>query len=56
MTTTILTLPGISSQTCKPAIEGVPAKTVTIIHHDEAPAERLVEAIEEEGYHVAAQR
>jgi copper chaperone CopZ len=71
MTTTILTLPGISSQTCKPAIEGivaaiagvaavevdVPAKTVTIIHHDDgAPAERLVEAIEEEGYHVAAQR
>ncbi len=71
MTTTILTLPGISSQTCKPAIEGivaaiagvtavevdVPAKTVTIIHHyDGAPTQRLVEAIEEEGYHVAAQR
>ena len=68
MTTTILSLPGISSQTCKPAIEGivaaiagvaavqvdVPAKTVTIIHHDDrAPAGRLVEAIEDQGYHVA---
>nr|VTP04504.1 Copper chaperone CopZ [Mycobacterium riyadhense] len=65
MTTTILTLPGISSQMCKPAIEGivaaiegvaavdvdVPAKTVTIIHRDNAA--RLVEAIEEEGFHVA---
>ena len=65
MTTTILTLPGISSQMCKPAIEGivaaiegvaavdvdVPAKTVTIIHRDDEA--RLVEAIEEEGFHVA---
>ena len=65
MTTTILTLPGISSQMCKPAIEGivaaiegvaavdvdVPAKTVTIIHRDDTA--RLVEAIEQEGFHVA---
>ena len=65
MTTTILTLPGISSQMCKPAIEGivaaiegvaavdvdVPTKTVTIIHRDDEA--RLVEAIEEQGFHVA---
>ncbi|MBS4727914.1 heavy-metal-associated domain-containing protein [Mycobacterium sp. SM1] len=68
MTTTVLTLPGISSQSCEPAIEGivaaiagvaavevdVPAKTATIIHRDDgAPAGRLVEAIEDQGYHVA---
>lgn len=65
MTTTILTVPGISCQMCKPAIEGivaaiqgvaavdvdVPAKTVTIIHRDDEA--RLVEAIEEQGFHVA---
>lgn len=65
MTTTILTLPGISSQMCKPAIEGivaaidgvaavdvdVSAKTATIIHRDDRA--RLVDAIEEQGFHVA---
>ena len=64
---TILSLPGISSQRCKAAIEGavaaiagvgavevdVPAKTITIHHDNRAPARRLIEAIEDQGYHVA---
>jgi DNA-binding FrmR family transcriptional regulator/copper chaperone CopZ len=64
---TTLSLPGISSQTCKAAIEGivtpiagvvavdvdVPTKTITIHHDNRAPARRLIEAIEEQGYHVA---
>jgi DNA-binding FrmR family transcriptional regulator/copper chaperone CopZ len=64
---TTLSLPGISSQACKAAIEGivapiagvgavnvdVPTKTITIHHDNRAPARRLIEAIEEQGYHVA---
>jgi DNA-binding FrmR family transcriptional regulator/copper chaperone CopZ len=64
---TTLSLPGISSQTCKAAIEGivtpvagvgavdvdVPTKTITIHHDNRAPARRLIEAIEDQGYHVA---
>lgn len=66
-TATTLSLPGISSQTCKASIEGivtpivgvaavqldVPTKTMTIHHDNRAPARRLIEAIEEQGYHVA---
>jgi DNA-binding FrmR family transcriptional regulator/copper chaperone CopZ len=64
---TTLSLPGISSKACKAAIEGilapiagvgavdvdVPTKTITIHHDNRAPARRLIEAIEEQGYHVA---
>jgi DNA-binding FrmR family transcriptional regulator/copper chaperone CopZ len=64
---TTLSLPGISSQTCKAAIEGivtpiagvgaadvdVSTKTITIHHDNRAPARRLIEAIEDQGYHVA---
>ena len=64
---TTLSLPGISSQTCKAAIEGivtpiagvgaanvdVPTKTITIHHDNRAPTRRLIEAIEDQGYHVA---
>jgi DNA-binding FrmR family transcriptional regulator/copper chaperone CopZ len=64
---TTLSLPGISSQTCKAAIEGivtpiagvgavdvdVPKKTITIHHDNRAPARRLIETIEDQGYHVA---
>jgi DNA-binding FrmR family transcriptional regulator/copper chaperone CopZ len=64
---TTLSLPGISSQRCKAAIEGivtpiagvgavdvdVPTKTITIHHDNRAPARRLIEAIEAQGYHVA---
>jgi copper chaperone CopZ len=67
LTATTLSLPGISSQTCKAAIEGivtpiagvgavdvdVPTKTITIHHDNRAPARRLIEAIEDQGYHVA---
>jgi CsoR family transcriptional regulator, copper-sensing transcriptional repressor len=65
--TTILSLPGISSHTCKAAIEGtvapiagvaavevdVQAKMITIRHDDRTPPGRLVEALEDQGYHVA---
>jgi CsoR family transcriptional regulator, copper-sensing transcriptional repressor len=62
-----LSVPGISSQRCKSAIEGiltaiagvgavevdVPTKTV-VIHHDyRASGRQLIEAIEEQGYHGA---
>ena len=64
---TTLSLPGISSHRCKAAIEGiltpiagvgavevdVPTKTITIHHDNRAPARRLIEAIEDQGYHVA---
>jgi DNA-binding FrmR family transcriptional regulator/copper chaperone CopZ len=64
---TTLTLPGISSRTCKAAIErvvapiagvgaaevDVPAKSITIYHDYRAPTRRLIEAIEEQGYHVS---
>jgi CsoR family transcriptional regulator, copper-sensing transcriptional repressor len=64
---TTFSLPGISSHKCKAAIEGivapiagvgaadvdVPTKTITIYHDNRAPARRLIEAIEEQGYHVA---
>ncbi len=64
---TTFSLPGISSQTCKAAIEcivtpiagvgavnvDVPTKTITIHHDNRAPARRLIEAIEDHGYHVA---
>ncbi|WP_244895899.1 heavy-metal-associated domain-containing protein [Mycobacterium asiaticum] len=64
---TTFSLPGISSQTCKAAIEGVVTpiagvgavqvdvltKTITIHHDNRAPARRLIEAIEDQGYHVA---
>jgi DNA-binding FrmR family transcriptional regulator/copper chaperone CopZ len=67
LTATTLSLPGISSQTGKAAIEGIvtpnagvgalevdlPKKTVTIHHDNRAPARRLIEAIEEQVYHVA---
>ncbi|WP_063892932.1 metal-sensing transcriptional repressor [Mycobacterium gordonae] len=67
LATTTLSLPGISSHACKAAIEGivtpikgvggaevnVPTKTITIRHDGRAPARRLVEAIEDQGYHVA---
>jgi DNA-binding FrmR family transcriptional regulator/copper chaperone CopZ len=64
---TTLSLPGISSHACKAAIECIVApivgvgaadvdvltKTVTIHHDNRAPARRLIEAMEEQGYHVA---
>lgn len=67
LTTTILTIPGISSQSCKASLEGfvapivgvaavevdVSAKTITVHHDGRAPARVLVETIEEQGYHVA---
>jgi DNA-binding FrmR family transcriptional regulator/copper chaperone CopZ len=67
LSATRLTLPGISSRTCKAAIErvvspivGVGAaevdvltKSITIYHDYRAPARQLIEAIEEQGYHVA---
>jgi DNA-binding FrmR family transcriptional regulator/copper chaperone CopZ len=67
LATTILSLPGISSQRCKAAIEGivtpiagvvavdvdVPTKTITIHHDNRAPARRLIDAVEDQGYHVA---
>lgn len=67
---TTLSLPGISSQTCKASIEGivtpivgvaavqvdVPTKTLIIHHDNRAPTRRLIEAIEEQGYHVANAR
>jgi DNA-binding FrmR family transcriptional regulator/copper chaperone CopZ len=67
LTTTTLSVPGISSQTCKVAIEAivtpiagvgavdvvVPTKTITIHHDNRATARRLIEAIEDQGYHVA---
>jgi copper chaperone CopZ len=62
---TTLSLPGISSQRCKTAIEGivsaiagvgavevnVPTKTVVIHHDHRVSGRRLIEAIEEQGYH-----
>lgn len=67
LATTTLSVPGISSQMCKAAIErivapisgvgtvevDVPTKTITIHHDNRAPARRLIDAIEDEGYHVA---
>jgi DNA-binding FrmR family transcriptional regulator/copper chaperone CopZ len=67
LSATTLTLPGIASRTCKAAIErvicpiagvgaaevDVLAKSVTIYHDYRAPAQRLIEAIEEQGYHVS---
>jgi DNA-binding FrmR family transcriptional regulator/copper chaperone CopZ len=64
---TTLSLPGISSPKCKAAIEGIVApiagvgsvevdvstRTITIYHDDRAPARRLIEAMEEQGYHTA---
>jgi CsoR family transcriptional regulator, copper-sensing transcriptional repressor len=65
--TTTLSLPGISTQRCESALEGiltaiagvgavevdVPTKTV-VIHHDRRVSGRqLIEAIEEQGYHGA---
>jgi DNA-binding FrmR family transcriptional regulator/copper chaperone CopZ len=67
MGATTLSLPGISTQRCKTALEGiltaiagvgavevdVPTKVV-IIHHDHRVSGRqLIEAIEEQGYHGA---
>jgi copper ion binding protein len=70
MTTTTFSVPEISCDTCKNAIEGaigpvsgvqtvhvdVQTKTVTIRHDDRAPVERLVEVVEDQGYDVAGQR
>jgi DNA-binding FrmR family transcriptional regulator/copper chaperone CopZ len=67
LASTTFSLPGISSQMCKAAIEGIVApiagvgsvdvdvstKTVTIYHDNRAPARRLVDAIEDQGCHVA---
>jgi len=67
LSATTLTLPGIASRTCKAAIErvicpiagvgaaevDVLAKSVTIYHDYRAPARRLIDAIEEQGYHVS---
>ena len=64
---TTLSLPGISSQRCKAAIEAVVTpiagvgavevdmltKTITIHHDSRASARRLIGAIEDQGYHVA---
>jgi DNA-binding FrmR family transcriptional regulator/copper chaperone CopZ len=64
---TTFSLPGISSQKCKAAIEDivtpivgvgaadvdVPTKTVTVHHDHRAPTRRLIGAIEDQGYHVA---
>jgi copper chaperone CopZ len=64
---TALSLPGISSQRCKTAIEGivtaiagvgavevdVPTKTIVIHHDHRVSGRRLIEAIEEQGYHGA---
>lgn len=64
---TTLSLPGISSYACKAAIErvvtpiagvgavsvDVSTKTITIHHDRRAPARRLMEALEDQGYHVA---
>ncbi|WP_292976813.1 cation transporter [Mycobacterium sp.] len=65
-----MSLPGISSQRCETAIEGILApiagvgavevdvatKTVVIHHDNRAPARRLIEAIEDQGYHVVDAR
>jgi copper ion binding protein len=70
MTKTTFSVPEISCDTCKNAIEDavgpvagveavhvdVPAKTVTVRHDDRAPVERLVEVVEDQGYDVAGQR
>lgn len=67
LATTLLSVPGISSQMCKAAIErivapiagvgavevDVPAKSITIHHDNRASVRRLIDAIEDEGYHVA---
>jgi DNA-binding FrmR family transcriptional regulator/copper chaperone CopZ len=67
LTATTFSLPGISSQMCKAAIEGivtaitgvgavdvdVPAKRITVHHDNRASAQRLIDAIEDQGYHVA---
>ncbi|MPZ83210.1 MAG: heavy metal transport/detoxification protein [Actinophytocola sp.] len=70
MTTTTFSVPEISCDTCKNAIEGavgpvagvetvqvdVSTKTVTVHHDDRAPIQRLVEVIEDQGYDVAGHR
>jgi CsoR family transcriptional regulator, copper-sensing transcriptional repressor len=62
---TTLSLPGISSQRCKSALEGiltaiagvgaveveVPTKTVVIYHDHRVSGRQLIEAMEEQGYH-----
>jgi DNA-binding FrmR family transcriptional regulator/copper chaperone CopZ len=64
---TALSLPGISSQRCKSAIEGiltaiagvgavevdVPTKAIVIHHDHRVSGRQLIEAIEEQGYHGA---
>lgn len=58
-------LPGISARSCEAAIEAivspiagvvavtvdVASKTVTVHHDDRAPARRLRDAVEDQGYH-----
>jgi copper chaperone len=71
MTTTTFSVPDISCDTCKNAIEtavgpasgvdtvevDVQGKTVTVQHDEEdAPAHRLTELIEDQGYDVAGYR
>jgi CsoR family transcriptional regulator, copper-sensing transcriptional repressor len=67
MGATTLALPGISSQRCKSALEGiltaiagvgavevdVPAKAIVIHHDHRVSGRQLIEAIEEQGYHGA---
>ncbi|AEA23546.1 copper chaperone/mercuric ion binding protein [Amycolatopsis echigonensis] len=70
MTTTTCSVPEVSCETCKNAIEGavgqvagvaavevdVPAKTVTVRHDDRVGPDQLVEVIEDQGYDVAGHR
>lgn len=67
LASTTMSLPGIAGHRCKTAIEAiiiaiagvdmvdvhVPTKTITIHHDGRAPARRLINALEEQGYHVA---
>jgi DNA-binding FrmR family transcriptional regulator/copper chaperone CopZ len=67
MGVTTLSLPGISTQRCKSALEGiltaiagvgavevdVPTKAVVIHHDHRVSGRQLIEAIEEQGYHGA---
>jgi DNA-binding FrmR family transcriptional regulator/copper chaperone CopZ len=64
---TTFSLPGIASRACKAALEAIvtpiagvaavevhlPTKTITVHHDHRAPTRALIEAIEEQGYHVA---
>lgn len=68
MTTTMFSVPEISCETCKNAIESavgpasgvdavevdVAGRTVTVHHDDRAPVAQLVELIEDQGYDVAS--